>query len=249
MTGQPRFHLKQPTGWFAAGREVACALELLSDATFKLFVWLCLHAERSRGVVAATPVELARALGKNETAMEAALQELQRQGVCDLQANGHIRIRDRFWPYQRSCDSSGSDESRRYVESVKRVFLERRCVQSSFTAADEKLALSLYRQSVSLDHVEHAILLGTARKYASWLEHGQGTPISSLRYFTDLFREVQQEISPHYWTYIAQKVKTFEQTWAGSGSRGAEANKHLAEGQSGGCDGSTELAIDAPSPS
>jgi hypothetical protein len=233
MTGQPRFHLKQPTGWFAAGREVACALELLSDATFKLFVWLCLHAERSRGVVAATPVELARALGKNETAMEAALQELQRQGVCDLQANGHIRIRDRFWPYQRSCDSSGSDESRRYVESVKRVFLERRCVQSSFTAADEKLALSLYRRSVSLDHVEHAILLGTARKYASWLEHGQGTPISSLHYFTDLFREVQQEISPHYWTYIAQKVKTFEQTWAGFGSRGAEANKHVAESKVG----------------
>jgi hypothetical protein len=132
MTGQPRFHLKQPTGWFAAGREVACALELLSDATFKLFVWLCLHAERSRGVIAATPVELARALGKNETAMEAALQELQRQGVCALQANGHIRIRDRFWPYQRSCDSSGSDESRRYVESVKRMFLERRCVQQQF---------------------------------------------------------------------------------------------------------------------
>jgi hypothetical protein len=249
MTERSRFHLKQPTGWFAAGREVACALELLSDATFKLFVWLCLHAERRRGVVSATPVELARALGKNETAMETALQELQRQGVCVLQANGDIRISDRFWPYQRGCDSSGNDDSRRYVEAVKGMFLERRCVQSSFTAADEKLALSLYRRHVPLIHVEHAILLGTARKYASWLEHGQGTPISSLHYFTDLFREVQQEISPPYWTYIAHKVKTFEQTWAGFTSRGAEANKHVAEGQSGGCYGSTELAFDAPSPS
>jgi hypothetical protein len=32
MTERTRFPLKQPTGWFAAGREVACALELLSDA-------------------------------------------------------------------------------------------------------------------------------------------------------------------------------------------------------------------------
>ena len=46
MSAGTRFQLKQPTGWFAAGREVRCALELLSDATFKLFVWLCLHAER-----------------------------------------------------------------------------------------------------------------------------------------------------------------------------------------------------------
>ena len=49
MSAGTRFQLKQPTGWFAAGREVRCALELLSDATFKLFVWLCLHAERGRG--------------------------------------------------------------------------------------------------------------------------------------------------------------------------------------------------------
>ena len=107
----------------------------------------------------------------------------------------------------------------------------------------KKLALSLYRRHVPLINVEHAILLGAARKYASWLEHGQGTPISSLHYFADLFREVQQEISPQYWNYIACKVKTFEQRWPGSVSTGAEANKHVGEGQIGGCYGSTESAI------
>jgi hypothetical protein len=40
-----RFRLKHPDGWFAAGREVASALPLLSDAAFKLSVWLCLNAE------------------------------------------------------------------------------------------------------------------------------------------------------------------------------------------------------------
>ena len=60
------FHLKQPTGWFAAGREIQQALTLLSDVTFKLFVWLSLHAERGRGSLSASPKELASALHKTE---------------------------------------------------------------------------------------------------------------------------------------------------------------------------------------
>ena len=135
MSGGTRFQLKQSTGWFAAGREVRCALELLSDATFKLFVWLCLHAERGRGALSATPAELARALGRKESDMHLALEELERQGVCTLRADGVIEIRDRFWPYQREYDSAASDKSRRYVEEVKRRF-----------------------------HVERAILLGAMRR-------------------------------------------------------------------------------------
>lgn len=219
MKEPTRFQLKQPTGWFAAGREVACALQLLSDAAFKLFVWLCLHAERSRGVVSSTPTELARALNKKETDLLVALAELQQQGVCTLDAEGVIRISDRFWPYQRECDPSAHDGSHQYVEAVKSIFLRRHCVQSSFTAADERLALSLYRRNIPLIHVEHAILLGAARKYAALLQHQPGTPISSLHYFTDLFEEVQQEPSAHYWTYVANKVETFERKWTGSVAR------------------------------
>ena len=247
MKGRTGFQLKQPTGWFAAGREVAKALQLLSDAAFKLFVWLCLHAERSQGVVSASATELARALGKSETAIQTALEELQRQGVCALVAHGVIQISDRFWPYQRQCNPSASEESRRYVEAVKGMFLARRCVQSSFTTADEKLALSLYRRGISLLHVEHAILLGVARKYAAWLQHGHGTPISSLHYFADLFAEVQQEVPLNYWTYIAHKVDTFEKKWTRLISRKPEANKQPSEGQNGGGYRSTESAVVAPS--
>jgi len=212
MTQRTRFQLKQATGWFAAGREVACAIQLLSDATFKLFLWLCLHAERSRGTVTATSAELARALGKSKSDIDLALQELQQRGVCTLPAQNIIQIGDRFWPYQRQCDSPPSHDLRCYVENVKRLFLERHCVQSSFSAADEKLARSLYQRGVSLIHVEHAMLLGALRKYAAIRQNGQVTPISSLHYFTYLFEEVQQETSPEYWSYIARKVKTFEQT-------------------------------------
>lgn len=214
INARSRLQLKRPTGWFAAGQEVECALTLLSDATFKLFVWLCLHAERSRGALSITPPELAKVLGKTESDIHLALEELQRQGVGVL-GNGIIQISPRFWPYQRDSDPATSDESRPYVEQVKRFFLQRRCVQSSFTAADEKLARSLYRGGVSLIQVERAILLGALRKYATVLHNGRGTPITSLYYFTQLFDEVQQEISSHYWKYVAEKVETFEQHWAG----------------------------------
>jgi helix-turn-helix protein len=232
MSTGTRFQLKQPTGCFAAGREVACALQLLSDAAFKLFLWLCLHAERGRGAVSATPTELAKAVGQKESDIAVAIEELEQQGVCKLRPDGVIEIQDRFWPYQRKCGSTVNPESRRYVAEVKRLFLERRCVQSSFTAADEKLALSLFRRGVSLIQIERAILLGSLRKYISALQNAVSTPISSLHYFTNLFEEVQQELSAQYWTYIAQKVKTFEQAWRGFHATGC--GEHAQSGQNRG---------------
>src|SRR5215472_5520081 len=213
-----RLQLKCPRGWFAAGREVGTALQLLSDATFKLFVWLCLHAERSRGTVSATPGELARTLRKKEDDICLALEELQRQSVCRVTTKGVIEIRERFWPYQRTGDFSRSEKSQHYVAEVKRLFLQRRCVQSSFTAADEKLALSLFRRGIPLLQVERAILLGAVRKYSTVLQNGPGSPISSLHYFANLFEEVQG-ISDHYWPYVAHKVQTFEQTWGAARKR------------------------------
>ncbi len=217
--GPSPLRLKRPNGWFAAGQEVKCALELLSDGSFKLFVWLCLHADRSRGTLSVSPAELARGVGKEEESIKRALEELERQEVCALCSDGVIEIRERFWPYQRGRNPASRDESRNYVEEVKRVFLERRCVQSSFAIADEKMAVSLYKRGVSLINVQRAILLGAVRKYAAIVQNGGGTPISGLHYFSSLFEEVQQQISPQYWKYVAEKVKAFEQTWAGFNSQ------------------------------
>ena len=58
----PRLILKQPTGWFAAGREFAQAITLLSDGAFKLYVYACLRAGRHTGCLRATVEELARAV-------------------------------------------------------------------------------------------------------------------------------------------------------------------------------------------
>jgi hypothetical protein len=209
MTSAPRFHLKQASGWFAAGREIAWAATLLSDAGFKLFVWLCLHADRSRGSISATVSELAHALGRTGAEISQALEELVHKGVCQLGSDGIIEIMDRFWPYQRI--RSPCAELPEYIERIRRVFLARNCVRSTFAAADETLATELHRSGIPINDVEHAILLGALRKYAALLNNGRGTPITSLHYFRCLFDEVREPVSPDYWTYVEQKVRRIEQ--------------------------------------
>src|SRR2546427_10344233 len=59
----PRPTLKEPTGWFAAGRSFRQALTLLSDGAFKLFAYICLEADRRTGRFETTQRELAQALG------------------------------------------------------------------------------------------------------------------------------------------------------------------------------------------
>jgi hypothetical protein len=210
MSAAARFQLKRASGWFAAGHEVESALRLLSDAAFKLYVWLCLHADRSRGSMIATPAALARVLQKTEGEVTANLQELAQKGVCIVRHNAIIEITDRFWPYQRIADPDASDDRADYISQVKSCFLERCCVRSMFTAADEKLAAQLYRDGVSIIEVERAILLGSLRKYVALFNNGRGTPITSLHYFTALFAEVRQEISAAYWHYVAQKIRALE---------------------------------------
>jgi hypothetical protein len=215
MISTTHFHLKQPTGWFAAGREIEHALILLSDVAFKLFLWLCLHAERRRGSLSASPAELASALHKTEPELRAALEELFQLGVCNAASNGVIEITDRFWPYQRRSNSDATEDLSLYIAQVKRCFLDRRCVRSTFTPADEKLATQLYRNGVSVVDVERAILLGALRKHAALVNNRRGTPITTLHYFTALFDEVRQDVSPTYWSYVTQKLHSFEQCWNG----------------------------------
>jgi hypothetical protein len=204
--------LKRTSGWFAAGPEVESALRLLSDAGFKLFVWLCLHADRSRGCLVAGTAELARTLQKAEGEIRSSLQELSDKGICLLGDHSSIEIAPRFWPYQRSASTlSASPGLAAYIQSVRQRFLERDCVRSTFTPADEKLAGQLYEEGISLAQAERAILLGCARKYIALLNNGRGTPITSLHYFRALFNEVRQEVSPSYWGYVALKVRTFEE--------------------------------------
>jgi hypothetical protein len=204
----PRLELKRPTGWFAAGREMEEALGLLSDSAFRLFVWICLRAGRHTGALQVDAAQLARVLHKRPDELLHDMNELVDRRVCSL--TGHrVLVQDRFWPYQRA--DTAVDRASSYVAAIQRAFLGHACVVGAFSAADEKLAREWERRSIPVETVEHAIALGVARKYIAWLNHGVGTPITSLEYFAGIVSEVEQApAGPEYWTHVARKARNLE---------------------------------------
>jgi hypothetical protein len=213
----PRLQLKQSSGWFAAGREFAQALTLLSDSAFKLYVHLCLNANRHTGRLTATVDELARAIARAPTAISTNLDELEACAVCQVVGRGGshlvLEIRDRFWPYQKQPGCTLAPDAE-FIQKVRDLFLGPACVQASFSAADEKIATGLHRRGVSLEQISRAILLGSARKYVSMLNAGSRSPITSLQYFADVVEEVRESAIPEsYWEPLRAKVIRMEKQW------------------------------------
>ena len=214
----PRLILKQPTGWFAAGREFAQALTLLSDGAFKLYVYACLRADRHTGCLRATVDELARATTRAPTTITMNMKELEEQAVCcvvkEESAMFMLEIRDRFWPYQRQPPPGRSGAEVEFMQKVRELFLTPACVEASFSGADEKMAAGLHRRGVSLQQVARAILLGCARKYVAMINARVRTPITSLQYFADIVEEVERSAIPEsYWEPLRVKVARMEQQW------------------------------------
>ena len=101
-----------------------------------------------------------------------------------------------------------------FVRQVRAAFLKPACVHSVFTAADEKLALNLYRREVSLEQVRRAVWLGCARKYVAMLNRQTRQPITSLAYFASLIEEVQQaQIPGSYWDHVRHRMEAIEKRW------------------------------------
>ena len=158
--------------------------------------------------------ELARSLQKTEREIHRCIQELLTAGVCRRNAPDCIEIQERFWPYRRDLTHAETADSEAYVAGVRRLFLSHGCVSSSFSPADERLALSWCRRGVSLERAEHAIYLGVARKYAALLNNGKGSPITALSYFEHLIAEVAHAgVSPSYWQHVKDRTEQFERRW------------------------------------
>ena len=102
-----RLTLKHPTSFFAAGCEMKEALTVLSDGAFKIYVYVCLHADRRTAQLRFRMAELAQATGHSTRSLTSYLEELRRTEVSHIYraANQHevgrIEIRDRFWPYEK----------------------------------------------------------------------------------------------------------------------------------------------------
>jgi hypothetical protein len=224
-----RLILKQPTGWFAAGREVAQALVLLSDGAFKLYMRLCLEADRHTGRARIESAVLTRILRKDAASIEAGLDELQHQGVCERQAD-QVEICDRFWPYQKQVPLGAGPPEVKFLRQARAAFLAPACVRSTFTAADEKLTRNLGRSGVTLEQLRRAIWLGCARKYVALLNGQSQLPITSLAYFASLIKEVSQpQIPIGYWDHVRRRMEEMEKRWLQMAKSVAATNPGSAE--------------------
>jgi len=214
--------LKNPTGWFAAGREVLQASGILSDGAFRLYIHLCLNTDRSTGRLRARHADLAKTLRKSRRSVVTYLEELRTLGVCTIRsavnqhAVGEIEICDAFWPYERMPLAHATNGEADYTEQVRRLFQSRRCVESPFSPADQKLAAGFFRQQVRLEQIETALLLGCARKYVAMLNGKVSGSITSLAYFQAVVDEVGKlQMSADYIKYLRQRVARLEEQWMG----------------------------------
>jgi len=214
--------LKNEKGWFAAGAEVEKALEILSDGAFKLFIHLCLLARRDQGVLQVSQLELAKNLKKGTQTIRHYLQEMERSGICRLNGfepkpfcRGLIEITDEYWPYERLRSPVEAEAGDEFAAAIRRLLDERACVRKgAFSTADAILARQWLARGVTLEQVEHAILLGCSRKYVAWRNHQGQAPIASLRYFEPVLEELEQiSVSPLYWDYIRSRMERIEKLW------------------------------------
>src|SRR5437764_11157082 len=109
---------------------MAVALLLLSDAAFKLYVFLCLNVSRHSARMIWEARELANLLQRDRQSVTDALEELCRREVCirHPDADGRIapdqisvEICDRFWPYERPPVEEFGIDQNRYVSLARRM--------------------------------------------------------------------------------------------------------------------------------
>jgi hypothetical protein len=213
--------LKNTRNWFAAGIEVQQALEILTDGAFKVFMHICLNAERKTGILHTTQVELARNLKKANGTIRKYLGEMENTGISQSSFSnnphrrGSVQISPPYWPYEREAEYKTDDDYEEFVSQVKTMLQERACVRSSFSTADEVLARQWFHAAIPLERIRQAILLGCARKYVAWRNNpGVQGPISSLRYFSQIIEEIaKQQLNPDYWEFLRGRIQRHEKLW------------------------------------
>jgi hypothetical protein len=165
--------------------------------------------------------DIATVLKKSRRSIVTYLEELRGHHVCSIEVArnqhvaGHIEVCDPFWPYVKCRDDQNRDKTlSSYVEAIRQLLAARKCVNSVFNPADEKLATQLFREHVELMQIEHAVLLACARRYVALLNRTAVGLISGLKYFSGTIQEVRTlQISEDYWQHLASRVGKFEQQW------------------------------------
>jgi len=223
-----KLSLKEAHGWFAAGSGFHKAMAELSDGAFKLFAYVCLHADRSTGRLETTHRQLAKDLAKSKRAIGSYVDELQHKGVCAISrgrnqyATTQLLICDDYWPYHRQRgdladpEANDSGDSGKYIAAIREAFLAIAYGSGKFGTASVRAAQGMHRDGVPLSVVLDAMLLGTSRKYIAW-DNNAMMPvevIAGVAYFRPLIEEVQKApFADDYREYLCRKNVQLAESW------------------------------------
>jgi len=247
-----KLRLKRATGWFPADESLLEAMRLVSAGAFRLFVFLCLKADRHTATYSAgcRPLALAAATSKNS--LRRYVVELETRGLCSItptrspRRGTAFRINPEFWPYQSVEDDSNRGHPEIYVAAVRKRFLALGCTSGRFGTSEERQARELERRGVRLQVLEDAMLVGACRKYVSWLNNGFSAPIASLRYFEPLIEEVQERPFPSdYRDYLRMEVKKLAGLWSRSPAKCTGDLRHQDLAGADRCQSGSGTTIDA----
>ena len=96
-----------------------------------------------------------------------------------------------------------------YVNRLLELYLGLPDTPSRTSRYDRQLAYELYHQNVSLETIEGALLLGSARRIFRDPSYPPLGPIRSLHYFLPLIQGViATRIHDHYLRYLRHKLAT-----------------------------------------
>jgi hypothetical protein len=232
-----KLRLKKNKGWFPAGESFLTAMGVLSDHTFKLFVFVCLNADRETATYTASSTRLTAVLGKFRAEVERYIAELQNKNVCLVNRIPYgpitFQVMDAYWPYE--CGSSPVIQTNDgpYVDAVRNLFLGLGCTSGRFGPPQVNQARDIEKRGISLEELQDAMIVGACRKYVSWLSNGPSDPISSLHYFESLIEEIRERpFPPGYRDHLRIEVKKLADQWdharekasASSGSISSNSN-------------------------
>ena len=72
----------------------------------------------------------------------------------------------------------------------------------------------MFDRHIPIEDVEHAVLLGCARKYVALINRQRGELIASFSYFANVIEEVRELKMPaEYWRHLQLRVARLEQQW------------------------------------
>ena len=236
MSADRRLRLKKPNGWFPAGEGFLQAMTQLSGGAFKLFVFLCLNADRQTAAYTVSQRSLASAIGKSKPATEEYIVELKTKGFCSVRPSRipyvgtSFRISEKYWPYQSANSSPDEEASNQYVDAVRNLFLGLGCTNGRFGPPEVCQTRNLEKRGVPLQELQDAMIVGACRKYVSWLSNGLSDPIASLHYFESLIEEIRERpFPPGYRDCLRMEVKKLAGQW----ERSREQNSQLHNPPSG----------------